>query len=85
MKIAGLTSEFAVLRLEVSVEENKFNWLLLDIIVGALIFVTATVLYFQIQKSRHTRLAMLEEEGRRTDWNESVSSPEKDSHPFSRE
>ncbi len=62
VKIAGLTGEFDVLRLAVSVEETKFNWLLLDTIVGSLLLVGATVLYFHIRRSRRTRLAMLDEE-----------------------
>jgi hypothetical protein len=84
VKIAGLTGEFDVLRLAVSVEENRFNWLLLDIIVGFLIFVGAIALYFQIRKSRRTRLAMLAEDST-TDWNESAFPPEKGSDPSFKE
>ncbi len=62
VKIAGLTGEFKIARMAVSVEETKFNWLLLDIIVGAALAIGAIVLYFLIRRAHRTRLAMAEKE-----------------------
>jgi hypothetical protein len=58
VKIADLTGEFEVIRIEVEVPETKFNWLLLDIIVGTVLAISAIVLYIQISRARRARLAI---------------------------
>ena len=58
VKIADLSGEFEVVRMEVIVEETQFNWLLLDIIVGTVLAIGAIVLYLQISRARRARLAI---------------------------
>jgi hypothetical protein len=58
VKIADLSGEFEVVRMEVIIKETKFNWLLLDVIVGSVMAIGAIVLYFQISRARRARLAI---------------------------
>jgi hypothetical protein len=58
VKIADLSGEFEVVRMEVIIEETKFNWLLLDTIVGTILAMGAIALYLQISRARRARLAI---------------------------
>ncbi len=55
VKIADLTGEFSVVRMEATVVESKFNWLLLDTIVAAAIAIGVIALIFVIRRSRRTQ------------------------------